>query len=484
MWLAPSQDMMGAIPSSRTGQTLSVEFKRGDDIVPLTSRSLQVGSWSITWDSSRQAAGQATIQLWDTDGTLMPWTMGDLLAPGGSLVHLGYVWPGFGTVDWGWWRIRSSQVAETWTAYDRSQFDNAIYPYRSLGSSVTLTLDDLLGQLGMFGISGMAPITGASYSSEMLRILDGWLSGPVPATSTISSAILGTIPYQSITYSNSRLDALDALTKPLDCTYRLDSGGWLWLIPKTGMGLTERVTGTAATTAAGATSINLSGWDGPFAAPDFGDTFTWQGVRYYIQSTSTTSRLDFMPALRDPITTSQLIIITRGSETTPVWTVQPGRNGTFVSSTRTLTDQDCYSVVYGTATAADGAALTATANITEGPLASTGPFGPVTYIDSSSVQNLQALQTEVQGLVDDQWLNGTTILDVTCLANPLIQQGDLVEIDLPTNVNAAPQPNGLRQVQGYVSQIQIGSAATGNQAVNAVTMTMQVTVPLAQLIND
>lgn len=73
---------VAALCGSRTRERVRVDAYLGDALV---AEGLDVESVSLTWDATRQVQCQGTIKVVDPDGTLTPWVLGDVLAPGARL---------------------------------------------------------------------------------------------------------------------------------------------------------------------------------------------------------------------------------------------------------------------------------------------------------------------------------------------------------------------------------------------------------------
>jgi tellurite resistance-related uncharacterized protein len=160
---------------------------------------------------------------------------------------------------------------------------------------------------------------------------------------------------------------------------------------------------------------------------------------------------------------------------TPVWTVKGGPEGALVQVARDQKIDTLYNifVAQGTATVtkADGTTqqvpIQSIAQITTGPLRVNGPHGNYPMFYSSTMLTTQAECDAYAAVMRDTQLHGlTTDLQVTCLPNPAIQQGDWVTVASPV-VN-----NQTVTLAGKVKTMHL--ASNGN-TVAAMTLTVECT---------
>lgn len=105
---------LAALHGSRTGDQLIVwAWYNGQLAWP---DALQVASWSMDWDDSREAQS-LNLTIADESGRLAPWLLEDPLGAGGARLQVIYSVGGAGTVNLGWYRVTQPQPTETWARY-------------------------------------------------------------------------------------------------------------------------------------------------------------------------------------------------------------------------------------------------------------------------------------------------------------------------------------------------------------------------------
>ncbi len=229
-----SADLDAEVAGSSQGDVLQASVWRGGSLlVP----SLDVLSWSLGWDASREVQGQATLTVSDPDGTLSPWGMGDALAPGGSQVALSWLSGISGErVTFGRWRIRKSDSAEKWLVYGTAKGPIRV----PSGSRVVIEADEAItASASMCRMDGEAVPAGATVYAELRRILRDY--GSVDTSAAPADA---TIP-ASYVYPESRTSAVGDLLDMVSAASRIGPDGALQIVPLAGVGPVWTIQGDA-----------------------------------------------------------------------------------------------------------------------------------------------------------------------------------------------------------------------------------------------
>ena len=207
---------------SRSGGRLSASLWRGRT---LHAQGLDIGSWSLGWDADRQVQGQATLVVADPGSRWAPWTMGDPLSPGGSVLRLAFE-PGAGggpRVPLGVWRIRKCTVVER---HRWRQSDGSGSPlFQPIGAVVTVEADEMTAAAGLARLDADTPDLMGTCVSEISRLGAPWL-GVAPSAEVADRAVPA-----AMEYGESRLDAIDALLDVLGAVARMGPEGALEIVP-------------------------------------------------------------------------------------------------------------------------------------------------------------------------------------------------------------------------------------------------------------
>lgn len=175
----------------------------------LVAADLQIVSWSISWDATREVQAQTSWQIADPDGTLAPWTMADSLAPGGAQLQVTWISGSTGTeVPLGWYRIREATPQESWRL--ASKADGSPQWTTSGGGTVPVQADDLTCIPGDLDRLDAEPVVESTSLGEVVRLL----SDTMPVT--VDPAVVDRNVSASLVYEDqaSRMSAVtDHLTQ-------------------------------------------------------------------------------------------------------------------------------------------------------------------------------------------------------------------------------------------------------------------------------
>ena len=203
------------------GDGLEVSVWRGGRLVaPLVALS----GWDVSWDADRQVQGMGTFVISDPDGRLAPWGMGDALAPGGSRLQVAYVTGQGARVPLGWWRIRSSEPSETWSA----RVTGGALRWVPGAGTVTVRADEETSTAVMERMDSEVPV-GPTCIAEVRRLLSGIC--PVSVADAVSDAALPA----GLVYDVGRMDAVDDLLGVLGAAHRMGPDGALQIVPAGGV---------------------------------------------------------------------------------------------------------------------------------------------------------------------------------------------------------------------------------------------------------
>jgi hypothetical protein len=112
--------------------------------------------------------------------------------------------------------------------------------------------------------------------------------------------------------------------------------------------------------------------------------------------------------------------------------LQIGEQGTILDTSYSLESDGVYNQVVGNFDDDDRNPITALAQIMEGPLSVSGPYGVYTRYYSSQLVKTQAQANAAVRTVLDQVSNQRTyMIPVTCIPNPLLEFGDMIRLALP-----------------------------------------------------
>lgn len=202
--------------------TVEAVVTRGD-AEPVT---LDVEAWSVSWDVTRQIQGQATLTVADPERKLAPWSMGDLLAPGGSRVALAWISGTSGMrVPLGRWRIRGADPEEQWRVMDAGQSAVSV----ASGGRVVLKLDeDAMATPVIERMDAETVRSGATRLGEVRRLLSA-----VGVALDVQGVTDAAVP-SGLVYEAERMDAIEDHLTHRDAVYRGGPEGALEVLPRVG----------------------------------------------------------------------------------------------------------------------------------------------------------------------------------------------------------------------------------------------------------
>ena len=191
----------------------------------LIYENVPILSGAVTFDSTRAIVGSASIVAGSSDGSLAPTRWDSPLACYGSELHVraGIVIPGGGTemFSLGWYRIDSFDSQEWWRPYATPDGAQIWTPQ---GVQVSNEASDRMSTLSDARfLAPTAPTSLASVLAE-IRLLCRGIVDVEDFTSIADAAIP-----KSITYEDSRVDAIQALAGVLGMTASMSPNGALQL---------------------------------------------------------------------------------------------------------------------------------------------------------------------------------------------------------------------------------------------------------------
>ena len=220
----PWERLNGEVASNTVGDRITASVTRGG---VLLLSGLEVTDFSVNWDASRTVQGQCTVRLADPAGRLWPRTVADPLAPGGSRIHLAYVFGVTGTVvPLGAWRIRQTKPETYWQ-------------WRRLGSrmvwlptgTVTIKADEETATCDM---ERLDPTERAPSRHSVLSEV-AWLLGDAFAQVIVDDDVTDAPVPDYLEYGENRLSVACELLDLINATYRCRNDGALEIIPAYGI---------------------------------------------------------------------------------------------------------------------------------------------------------------------------------------------------------------------------------------------------------
>jgi len=207
---------VAALCGSRTRERVRVDAYLGDALV---AEGLDVESVSLTWDATRQVQCQGTIKVADPDGTLAPWVLGDVLAPGARL-QVTYCCEDGSTLPRALLVVTKAAPESGWRAY---RLRDGTARWVPTGGTVTLSVDDTMALVVRDKLQ--APLSPATPTcvSEVRRLLTR-IVPVVNETSNTVTVASGTV------YERERADAVDDLLAHAGLERRTDGAGVVHLI--------------------------------------------------------------------------------------------------------------------------------------------------------------------------------------------------------------------------------------------------------------
>lgn len=199
---------------------MEVTAWRGGEVA---AAGLEVTSWALAWDASRQVQGQATLTIADPGGKLAPWGMSDPLGPGGSRLQVTWVSGSSGTrVPLGWWRIRRPEPHETWRVYGKGTSVTRVPG----GGSVTVDADEMTCVIDMSRLDAeSSPAAGATCLGEVRRLV----GDIVPVV--VDPAVTDRLTSPQLVYGESRMDAVEDHLASVMASHRMGGDGSLQVVP-------------------------------------------------------------------------------------------------------------------------------------------------------------------------------------------------------------------------------------------------------------
>lgn len=215
-----SADFDAEVAGTTQGDRLEVNVWRGPTLM---AAGLPLASWSLDWSVDRHVQGQGTFSIADPDGSLVPWGMGDALAPGGSRLQLAWVSGLTGTrVPLSWWRIRRASPVQRWRRYT-SGGTTVLVPG---GGTVSVRADEITATAVLDRMDAeSSPASGVTCLDEIRRLLAGIM--PV----TVDGSVVDADAPSDLVYGRERMDAVAALLDVVSARHRMGGDGTLEVVP-------------------------------------------------------------------------------------------------------------------------------------------------------------------------------------------------------------------------------------------------------------
>lgn len=213
-----SEIALSALKGSRSGDRLIANAWYGGRV---TVSDLDLSSWKLDWDASRQVVGSASVTVADVDGTLAPWGVDEPLGVGGAKLQLIYLIGGTSeTVDLGWFRVTASAPASNWILYRIGSAEEIRWV--SGGAEIPVTGEDLTGVAARDRLlASQSPGSGATVVSEVRRLLKDIM--PV----TVAAGVVDKAVSSTVVYERERMDAVEDLLDLINAAHRMTGDGQL-----------------------------------------------------------------------------------------------------------------------------------------------------------------------------------------------------------------------------------------------------------------
>ena len=117
----------------------------------------------------------------------------------------------------------------------------------------------------------------------------------------------------------------------------------------------------------------------------------------------------------------------------PVAALVLGDNGTILDRGNSMESEEIFNEIVGNFEDENRNPIFVTASVTDGPLAVDGPFGVNTeYITDETITTKHAAQLAVNARLLETTSRQVYRVPVTCIVNPLLEDGDVVTVERPT----------------------------------------------------
>lgn len=207
-----------SITGTRSRESVQVDAYLGDDLV---RANLRVESWSLTWDSSRAVQCSGTVKIIDEDGTLQPWVLGDVLAPGARL-HLTWIAEDGSRIPRASLVVTKPEPEQYW----RLTKAGGVERWLPTGGVVTCAVEDTSLLLQRDKLQAKTPATeGADVVSEVRRLL----ASTVPVVDDSKNLVPPKVTAGTI-FEKERLDGIDDLLSHGGLARRTDGEGIMHIL--------------------------------------------------------------------------------------------------------------------------------------------------------------------------------------------------------------------------------------------------------------
>ncbi|MFD6094121.1 hypothetical protein ACFWGN_18565 [Oerskovia sp. NPDC060338] len=215
-------EALSALNGSRPADTLTINAWRDGELI---AASLPVQEWQISTDSTRQVQTQVQVTFADSNGTLAPWSVDDILGVAGTRLQMIYTIGGSNeTVDIGWFRISAVEPVRNFRVITVN--DGQEIHWVSGGASIPVSADDLtINAVYSRLLAPESPKAGATVLGEVRRLL-----ADVCAVEVAAGVTDATVP-TSVVYERERMDAVEDLLSRINCTHRMTGDGLFQVYP-------------------------------------------------------------------------------------------------------------------------------------------------------------------------------------------------------------------------------------------------------------
>jgi hypothetical protein len=221
-----------ALLGSRAGDKLVVYVWYDGNLV--YDDPLQVANWKFSWDAGRQVQS-LNLTVVDSEGKLAPWLFEDPLGVGGSRLQVRYDIGSSGSINMGWYRIKTSTPKERWHSYvinERGRVNRDLpvpvgkkSVMLSGGATISITAYDLAYQAKLSRLIAPESPKTQNVVDEIKRLM-----ADIAPVVTMSGVVDQPISPR-VVYERDRLDAIQDLCKRISCDYRMNGDGQLEVYP-------------------------------------------------------------------------------------------------------------------------------------------------------------------------------------------------------------------------------------------------------------
>lgn len=216
-----SETALAALTGSREGEKLEVTAWYDGR---LTAKHLQVSSWSLTDDASRQVRRELQLTIDDHDGLLVPMQYEDPLAACGQRITATHVMGNGERIPLGEFLITKSAPTASWILSQRGDTDKLV----CAGAQIKVTAVDLTALIKADGFEAPeSPPSPTTAREEIVRLVGGRLALVLGQGLNLSEKLpRGTVYDKG---SGKRLDALEDLVSARGGVLRMGNDAALYV---------------------------------------------------------------------------------------------------------------------------------------------------------------------------------------------------------------------------------------------------------------